>query len=693
MDDQGLTGVPRMRSEPSRRDADCTLTPRSGSLMSTVEIHPAESIRITLVNRFTVRTGSGVEVSPPGGRAAALLRLLVLHRREVLDVHRIVDALWAEAPPAQATRVVASLVSRLRQSLGTGRIRGGPAGYMLNPDGCTVDVDEAAALVREAEVQAASDRPALALAAAEQALGMLGSGRLLEEDPEVIQADAARREADRVARRARRVQWSAAMSLGDHPTALCAAEAAVDADSLDEEAHRAVMRAHHGAGRLGAALATYQRLRRILGEELGASPSAESRALHRALLLGETLPSEAGPGAASATCADPGHQPPLVGRASELDRLTSAWDDAAAGRPRTVLLTGAGGQGRSRLAGEVERFARQTGGLVATARCHEATRSVFLQPVVGAVRGYLERLSPQRAREVVAPWAGPLGALMPDIVALLGRDGVHPAGPELEAVRAQEAVVSVILRIAALTPVLLVVEDADAADAATIAALRLIASRLRRNPGGAEHLLLLVTARDGEDDQVQAALAEVADHVAIGPLREADVEELARRLGVPGIASQVYETTRGHTMLTSEMLREASRHVPRSAHLQLSEAVYDLVLGGVRRAGAEVEQLLRVAAVLPESFDLDMLAELAEATPERATRGVERALGMGLIHSTGSRLELANPVIRSVLLNTTPEPVIVSRRRRVAHVLGVRHSEVVGVRLVPEPEITRGKPA
>jgi hypothetical protein len=50
-------------------------------------------------------------------------------------------------------------------------------------------------------------------------------------------------------------------------------------------------------------------------------------------------------------------------------------------------------------------------------------------------------------------------------------------------------------------------------------------------------------------------------------------------------------------------------------------------------------------------------------------------------------------VIRSVLLDTTPEPVIVSRRRRVAHVLGVRHSEVVGVRLVPEPEITRGEPA
>jgi hypothetical protein len=67
----------------------------------------------------------------------------------------------------------------------------------------------------------------------------------------------------------------------------------------------------------------------------------------------------------------------------------------------------------------------------------------------------------------------------------------------------------------------------------TIGALHLIASRLRRSPAGAEHLLLLVTAREGEDDAVQASLAGIADHVALGRLREADVEELAHHLGVP----------------------------------------------------------------------------------------------------------------------------------------------------------------
>ncbi|MDB5068529.1 MAG: transcriptional regulator, putative ATPase, winged helix family [Chloroflexi bacterium] len=651
--------------------------------MSTVEVRPAEAIRVTLVNRFTVRTGSGADVSLPGGRAAALLRLLVLHRGEVVDVHRIVDALWSDASPDQAPRVVASLVSRLRQALGRGRIRGGPTGYMLDRDGCSVDVDEAAALVREAEVQAAAERPALAGLAAVQALELLGSGRLLGDEIEGIPADAARRETDRLVRRARRVRWTAALRLGEHPAALSAAEAAVDADPLDEEAHRAVMRAHHSAGRLGAALDAYRRLRTVLGEDLGVGPSAESRALHHALLQADPLPEEARPAAASAVCAVAGGQLPLVGRARELRHLTSAWGDAAAGRSRTVLLTGAAGQGRSRLAAELERFARQTGGTVVTTHCHEATGSLFLQPLVDAVRGCLERLPPARVREAVAPWPGPEGALIPDVVALLGCEGARAATPRLECTRALEAVVSVILRIATRTPVLLVVEDADATDAATIGALHLIASRLRASPAGAHHLLLLVTARHGEDDAVQAALAGIADHLALGPLREADVDELARHLDVPGIASQAYETTRGHTLLASEMLQEASRRLPRTAHLQLSKAAYDLVLGCLRRAGAEVEQLLRVAATLDESFDVDTLADLAEATPEHAVRGVERALWMGLIQTAGSRLEFANPVIRRVLLDTTPEPVNVSRRRRAARLLGMLHPEVVGVKLMP----------
>jgi hypothetical protein len=315
---------------------------------------------------------------------------------------------------------------------------------------------------------------------------------------------------------------------------------------------------------------------------------------------------------------------------------------------------------------------------------------LFLQPLVDTVRGCLERLSPERAREVVAPWAGSLGSLMPDLVALLDSQRVRRGTPELEQTRALEAVVSVILRIAAQMPVLLVVDDAHATDAATIGALHLIASRLRLSPAGAEHLLLLVTARDGDDDVVHSSLAGIADHVALGPLQEGAVEELARHLGVPGIASQVYDTTRGHTLLASEMLQEASRRIPRSAPLQLSQAAYDLVLRCARRAGAEVEHLLRVAAALGESFDLDILAELAEATPEHAARGAERALDMGLIQIAGSCFEFANPVIRSVLLDTTPEPVMVSRRRRAARLLGLAHTEVIGVHLLPQEVEWRG---
>ena len=51
-----------------------------------------------------------------------------------------------------------------------------------------------------------------------------------------------------------------------------------------ETGYQLLMKAHTATGNRGEALLTYERCRRILAEELGADPSAETRALHRELL-------------------------------------------------------------------------------------------------------------------------------------------------------------------------------------------------------------------------------------------------------------------------------------------------------------------------------------------------------------------------------------------------------------------------
>ena len=64
-------------------------------------------------------------------KARTLLKLLVVQRRAVVSVDRIVEVLWADDPPVAPRQNVATLVSRLRSTLGAPVVLGGPEGYRL----------------------------------------------------------------------------------------------------------------------------------------------------------------------------------------------------------------------------------------------------------------------------------------------------------------------------------------------------------------------------------------------------------------------------------------------------------------------------------------------------------------------------------------------------------------------------------
>ncbi|MGH2704903.1 MAG: AfsR/SARP family transcriptional regulator [Actinomycetota bacterium] len=56
-------------------------------------------------------------VTLPGGRARALLALLILRAGEVVSTERLVDELWGEVPPPTVTTALQGLVSTLRKRL------------------------------------------------------------------------------------------------------------------------------------------------------------------------------------------------------------------------------------------------------------------------------------------------------------------------------------------------------------------------------------------------------------------------------------------------------------------------------------------------------------------------------------------------------------------------------------------------
>src|SRR4051812_33030016 len=116
-------------------------------------------VMMRLAGKFSVeRDGKQLVGTEISGKARTLLALLTAERERVVPIHRIEEVLWEGSAPKQPANNVATLVSRLRKILGHHAITGGRDGYRLGQ--VRVDIDEAAALIGEAENRLAADQPA-----------------------------------------------------------------------------------------------------------------------------------------------------------------------------------------------------------------------------------------------------------------------------------------------------------------------------------------------------------------------------------------------------------------------------------------------------------------------------------------------------------------------------------------------------
>src|SRR2546421_3528723 len=93
--------------------------------------------------RLAAEDGSPIDLG--GARLRMLLARLALEPGQVVPIDALIDGLWGEAPPSDATNALQSLVSRLRRTLRgdngtTSVVESHPAGYRLSVAREDVDV-------------------------------------------------------------------------------------------------------------------------------------------------------------------------------------------------------------------------------------------------------------------------------------------------------------------------------------------------------------------------------------------------------------------------------------------------------------------------------------------------------------------------------------------------------------------------
>ncbi|MGI5490362.1 BTAD domain-containing putative transcriptional regulator [Microtetraspora malaysiensis] len=345
-------------------------------------------MRFGVLGPLAVWSADGEPVAVPESKVRSLLAALLTARGQVVSADRLVDELWGDAPPANPTGALQTLVSRLRRVLaragGQGLLAHRAVGYVLDVADDAVDAGRFTALA--ARARTATDPRERAELLTEALALWRGLAFADFVDEEFAGSAITRLEEQRLL--ALEEQAEARLELGEH--GLLAGELGdlTGRHPLRERLRAAHMRALYGAGRASEALDSYQDLRRRLEEELGLEPGRELVALQQEILR-QAPALRAVPAPASAPRRHTNLPVPATALVGRSDSLAEVHALIAAGR--LVTLTGPGGVGKTRLA--VEAASGLTGSypdgvwLVELAAQTFATTDDELAEVVAATLG------------------------------------------------------------------------------------------------------------------------------------------------------------------------------------------------------------------------------------------------------------------------------------------------------------------
>ena len=429
-------------------------------------------------------------------------------------------------------------------------------------------------------------------------------------------------------------------------------------DPLAEAPQRELMRCLADAGRRPEALAVYAKLRERLRRDLTLAPAAETRAL-----AAEIQGAAQGGGPAPAA----GDLLPLVGRDAELRVLQEAWDAASAGTGAVVVLTGEGGIGKSRLAGELGNHVAAGGGRVATCAALDLGGA--------APFGLWAELAGGLGRDLAPPpegagWPIALAPLAPGLTARLGRGAEQrpSATPELERARLFEAAVDMVEWACHDRPLLLVLEDVHLADTSSLELAAYFGRRLAELP-----VLLALTRRDlprrPEADALMQSLRArgvLAHELALAALDDAKVRALVREVGV------FAEQQVAHVVAVAEgnpLLAVASARAIGAGDGGPPDTLREAVRARFAALDGPARTLAEFAAVAGRDLER---TEAAALPVEHLASAALAALDTELLVAHGGRLGFRHALLRDVVYADLPEPRRAWLHETLAHALGRR---------------------
>jgi DNA-binding CsgD family transcriptional regulator/tetratricopeptide (TPR) repeat protein len=352
----------------------------------------------------------------------------------------------------------------------------------------------------------------------------------------------------------------------------------------------------------------------------------------------------------------------LVGRDCELSRLISCAAEATAGHGRAVLIEGEPGIGKSALVRAACAEAAELGCQVFWGAGDELGQALPLLPILDGLR----------VRE-------PSGNPRQETIVALLRGEVASGHAEDVPTALAEQLLALVDELCATLPTVLVVDDLQWADHASVT----VWERLSRS---ARHLPLLLIGMmrpvpQREDLLALRHTADIAARLQLVGLHEESVTELVQTLagGKPDDdLMHLADGAAGNPLYLTELVDALARssglavsdagtveltsdHAPESLPAAIADRL-GFVPSGVR-------EVLRAAALLGVEFAVSDLATVLGRGVVDLIPAVDEARAAGVLAESGSTLGFRHPMIRSALYEEIPAPVRAAWHREAGRAL------------------------
>ncbi len=463
------------------------------------------------------------------------------------------------------------------------------------------------------------------------------------------------------------------------------ARAQIRLDPLNERANAAVIRTCLVLGRSSEARDHFEHFKQAL-KDIGEVVSGKMRVLAERIQSGQSM-SNIVPRASL----EIGLGLPMIGRSLERERCLKALSEAKLGTGRIILIEGEPGIGKTRLLQSLTDDATWRGQNVLRATAQEFRQLepyLVIQEMLTDNLGSL-RLEALRS-QIDEMWLQEAARVIPKLGAAKTSRLVLDDLYDLQ--RLRESLIEILKTLAKIQPIVIVIDDIQWADDASLELLVSLARSLETMPMALVIGFRSLEAREKPD--VWQCIESLDRHaftirIQLEAFTRDKIKQLAQKaLGInvlPEVVAHFEQVSQGNPLFVLETLKvlletgaalEDQQHwISRFQTMPLPTGLREVVVSRLSRLEPQTLEVIQLAAAIGTSFDFELLQDLTQISTLALLDTLDALIRTGFLQEIEPGFGFAHDQLRQTVYTQLPEVVRLQLHARILQTLKARGSD------------------